>query len=57
MSESLSALGSIPGMECLRSITPLAHHSLPKRDSDCASGQTASAICTRDFTLMVGYIP
>ena len=28
--ESLGGPGSIPGMECLRSITPLAHLTLPK---------------------------
>ena len=30
MGENSSALGSIPGTECLRSITPLAHLTLPK---------------------------
>ena len=37
MGESSSAPGSIPGMECLRSITPLAHRDLP---------DTAFALCS-----------
>jgi hypothetical protein len=37
LGESLSAPGSIPGMECLRSITPLAHRYLPS---------TAFALCS-----------
>ncbi len=37
MGESPSAPGSIPGMECLRSITPLAHRDLPS---------TAFALCS-----------
>ena len=34
MGESSSAPGSIPGMECLRSITPLAHPTLPYRQQN-----------------------
>ena len=42
--ESLGGPGSIPGMECLRSITPLAHLTLPKVRLCLPSGQTASGI-------------
>ena len=42
--ESLGGPGSIPGMECLRSITPLAHLIFPKVQPRLPSDQTASGI-------------
>ena len=42
--ESLGGPGSIPGMECLRSITPLAHLNFPRARHMLSSGQTASGI-------------
>ena len=39
MGENSSALGSIPSMECLRSITSLAHLSLLKHDHGLPSAQ------------------
>ena len=39
MSGTSSALGSIPGMECLRSITSLVHLPLPKRAIALSSAQ------------------
>ena len=42
--ESLGGPGSIPGMECLRPITTLAHLTLPKVQPCLPLGQTASVI-------------
>jgi len=39
LGESISAPGSIPGMECLRSITSLVHLPLPKRAIALSSAQ------------------
>ena len=55
LGESSIAPGSIPGMECLRSITPLAHLPLPKRDVTLPSAQNRVRELCKKLAPFVGY--